>query len=270
MKIGLLLLTVGDFIQSEFWDKWLKLAEKEGFQLFTHTTSEISSQIVKASIIDAYFLLGTAWGTMSLPDATKSLAEFALKADNSIERFVLISESHFPLWSPKDMRKKIESLPKGFLFSSMSSMGSPRAVRRMFDNFLPEKLQTIKNTGLNLQIAHQWWLSDRDSLAKIVENYSLYRSYFDTKKVGCQDELIFLFAARGLDLSVHEYSNCYVDFLFGSSKEDVAKGARKFPATINCINMERLESLRSDGFLFARKVSPVLITDQPVSDLILQ
>lgn len=269
MKIGLLLLTVGDFIQSEFWDKWLKLAEKEGFKLFTHTTSEISSPIVKASIIDADYVLGTTWGTMSLPDATKSLAEFALKDDDSIEKFILLSESHFPLWSPKEMREKIESLPKGFLFSPMSSMGSPRAFRRMFDNFLPEKFREITNTDLNLQIAHQWWLADRDSLSKIVENYSSYRSYFDTKKVGNQDELIFLFAARGLGLQVSEYSNCYVDFLFGSSEEDVSKGERKFPATINWINMERLASFRSEGFLFARKVSPILITDKPVSDLIL-
>jgi hypothetical protein len=229
-KVALLFLAKGRMVHHQMWESWLeratgvlpaehlalKLCDESGgdgvagniwasqisgpcssqhlFSLYLHLSKEL----------DADELLGprwieytrditrviTRWGHHSLVEATRNLLAKAFE-DPANERFVLLSETHIPLWDPLSLYRVLTNEGRSSINAfPHDNMDTQRWTKRME----PEVPET------QWRKSQQWWTLTRGHVEAVLDDSEIYRAF----REHCRWELMI-----GTDTFYHR--KCFSD-----------------------------------------------------------
>lgn len=204
-KVALLFLLKGRMFHGEMWESWLeraagalpaerlslKLCDGSGeedtvsplqisdacrsqqhlFSLYVHLSQELDAEVLLAPQWNEYTKnvtrVITLWGHHSLVEATRYLLAKAFE-DPANERFVLLSETHIPVWDPlsvyrvltNERRSSINAYPH-------DTMDLQRWTKRME----PE----VRTT--DWRKSQQWWTLVRSHVEVVLDDSEIFRTF---------------------------------------------------------------------------------------------
>ena len=197
----------------------------------------------------------TAWGHISLTDATYLMLKEGLLDDNNY-KFILLSDSCIPIKSFQKIYQSTTNDNKSwFNFYSPDLISSPTHFKRIgsLPLFLAEKAF----------IQEQWMILDRSHVELIVKNYMDFRKYF-TKNSQIPDECLFITLLNYLEPNLtkqlkfkkhdrHTYKiHDYITFAEWFN-EDGELRMSFHPLTFDRVDRKTIKKLKNCNSLFARK-----------------
>ena len=226
-KVALLFLTKGRMVHHEIWESWLERATGllpaehlgpklcdggggEGVVTPSQISDACSSQhlfslyLHLSKELDADELLGpgwieytknitrviTLWGHHSLVEATRNLLAAAFE-DPANERFVLLSETHVPLWDPLSVYRVLTNERRSSINASPhDDMDLQRWTKKM--------APVVPST--NWRKSQQWWTLVRSHVEAVLDDSEIYRAF----REHCRWELM-------IDMDNFYHRKCFSD-----------------------------------------------------------
>lgn len=244
-KVAYLALTYSDFAKPSLMRRFFNEQNKDCYNLYIHNKNDLNDIYFRKFIIKASLKIETQWGQYSLTQATCILLKEALKDPNN-KKFVIISDSHIPLYGIKTVSDRILSL-KTPMFGLM---GASLFRGLWLANPPPEfKEENTKNVS-------QWFVCGREDAKLFVEKEKLYRDYFIKDKHNFVEEIWFDMVATTFGHTCTYKDNCYVSW--SQTPPIMGRYGAKLssPQTFRYISNKFIDRLRSRGFLFVRKINP--------------
>ncbi|VVU95531.1 Core-2/I-Branching enzyme [seawater metagenome] len=252
-KLAFCFLTVNDINQPKIWNKFFDI-DNSYYNIYMHPkNADNVKSFMKDYIIPKY--VETAWGNISLTDATFLMLKEAYKDPNN-KKMILVSDSCIPL-------KKLENIYKILLENDNSWFNYYKPstyVNSHYDRI--QKLDpTIKNSSF---IQEQWMVLDRNHVKLIIENYIKLRYHFLKPKL-IPDEILFITLLFHLNPNMknelqfpehtrYEFkSHRFITFADWYYKGRLVNSFH--PITFDKVDEEVLNKLKKVNTLFARKFS---------------
>lgn len=169
-------------------------------------------------------LIDTAWGTISIVDATINLLEQAyLNKDN--EWFILLSQDSYPLYKQEHFYERFTKI----LNNSQLSIFNYK-----------EKKGILWKTS-------QWFILNRKDVKIILENHIKYKKTFKKPKLDAPDEVFFLSL---LNYYVTNYKFINSAVMYDRWIIEILK----HPIIFNKITLQDIKIIKKQNSLFIRKV----------------
>ena len=259
-KVAFLALTYSSFIKNETMSRFFDPALKDIYNLYIHNKHDFSPNHYFSDFCLAESKrIETEWGQYSLVKASITLMSEALQ-DPSNEYFVLISDSHCPIYN---IETTCNLIKKHFSLMSFAECVEQRNLTsKRFE--LVQNQSRIKYSPFKIKdalFASQWFICRRNDAAFFVSKESNLRKWFRTDGVSFADEMYFPLVANHFGLNFQLKSNCHFNWKLHSSKKLISHGARFQPKSYEKIDHRIIDSLRNTSKLFIRKVHPLTIID---------
>lgn len=260
-KIAFLALTYDRFQNEELMQKFFSKKAFHLYNLYIHNKNEFADSPFSAYCLPRDQIVDTKWGSYSLVKAAVRLMQHALiDADN--EYFILISDSHCPLYSMERMHAIVKRD-----FSKLSFSHQPREqhlAKKRFLNSLDKRRIDFcplnKNGG---KYASQFFVCRRSDAQVFVNNEPKLRKWFDQNAISIPDETYFYSLAEYLNLDYQIKGCCHFNWYLSSKKEFLELGIRDRPKTYSKIPNKMIDILRNQyEYLFIRKICKQTIIDQ--------
>jgi hypothetical protein len=226
-KVALLFLMKGRMVHHEMWESWLERAR--GFVPAEHLSLKMCagsgwegnispSQLSDAcrsqhlfslylhlsKELDADELLGprwieytkniprviTLWGHHSLVEATRNLLAKAFE-DPANERFVLLSETHIPIWDPLSVYRVLTN-------EQRSSINAFPHDNMNLERWTKKMAPVVPNT--HWRKSQQWWTLVRSHVEVVLDDSEIYRAF----REHCRWELM-------IDADTFYHRKCFSD-----------------------------------------------------------
>jgi hypothetical protein len=257
--VAFIALTDSSFRKEELMRNFFSEDSSHRYNLYIHNKNEIKSDFFKKFAIPDDYKVNTEWGKYSLILATIRSLMFALK-DPANKKFVLISESHIPLY---EMNQICDLIFERYPVTSFS--WSPREEKWS----IPRFKVMVKNPSRNpfdinhVKFVAQWFVCNREDAEIFCKNEIKLRKYFDTDKLYMPDEIYFHLIARYFNLNIQYKNSCHVNWNLQSHKSLVNTGHRSKPKTYSKISNKFISILRQKSdCIFLRKVYDDTIIDE--------
>lgn len=255
-KVAFLSLNYQSFENEELMGRFFCEEHKDKYNLYIHNKESIVGSIFEKYCIPESYKVDTEWGKYSLVLATIRLMKYALQ-DPDNERFVLISNSHAPLYSIDVVCEKIwRDYPiLSFDQSIVRSRDPEKITKYRYDTILnPVKKHLAPFQLHSAMFVAQWFICNRKDADFFVNNEARLRPWFNLEKRNNADELYFSLLANHYGLPNQIKTNCYVGWHLKTKKQWVKEGKRLTPRTIDKLSNKIVDILRKRGMLFARKI----------------
>lgn len=243
-KVAFLNLTYNSFNQNNIWKRFFDDGDESKFNLYIHP------KIKRPSVFFDYYIknrVSTGWGKFSLVEATIELIKAALE-DEDNEYFVLISESHFPLYDLNSTVDLIKERYEKTTFSKHFSFDTKVKSQKIFR----EGVQDYKFDEYNAVC--QFFVLRRKDAIEFVQTFNDWSKYFVKNKVILADEFYFWGIAKelGMDFDMGQ-ATTYSDW---SIRRDSKGHAERNPRVFKKLSKGMVDTYRDKGYLFVRKIMP--------------
>lgn len=260
-KVAFLALTYDRFQNEELMQKFFSKKASHLYNLYIHNKHELIDSAFSKNCLPRDQIVDTKWGSYSLVKATVRLMMHALKDPNN-EYFVLISDSHCPLYCMEEMHSVVERN-----FSKLSFSDQPReksiAKKRFLNSLDKRRLNYCpidKNSG---KYASQFFVCRRSDAQVFVDAEPKLRKWFDQVSINIPDETYFYSLADYLKLDYQIKGCCHFNWYSSSKKEFIELGFRDRPKTYSKIPNKMIDILRNQyQYLFIRKICDKTEIDQ--------
>lgn len=241
-KVAFLLLTDANFCRMDIWEKFFDKKDKR-WNLYVHAKKEPDYKMLKNRQIKKH--IETEWAGFSLVEAENELLKEAL-GDMDNQAFVLISESHCPLYDISRTIDKIFSLSlPTFSHESLKENLEFRWKRSNFESvpFLDKDYFAFSS---------QWWIFDRDTAIYFSKTKDTFKKYF--KKTNFADEHYHISLCNYEEIEFSKRTTTYANWRIPTSEPYCKYVKRKKPKTYFKIKKSFIRELRKRGCLFFRKI----------------
>lgn len=260
-KVAFLALTYDRFQNEELMQKFFSKKASHLYSLYIHNKHELIDNVFSGNCLPRDQIVDTKWGSYSLVRATVRLMLHALK-DPDNEYFVLISDSHCPLYCMEEMHSIVE-----LNFAKLSFSDQPREkliTKKRFLNSLDKRRLSYcpldKEGG---KFASQFFICRRSDAQAFVNSEPKLRKWFDQNCIACQDETYFYSLADYLKLDYQIKGCCHFNWYLSSKREFIESGIRDLPKTYSKISNKMIDILRNQyQYLFIRKICDKTEIDQ--------
>ena len=229
------------------------------YNLYIHNKNEIKSDFFKKFAIPDDYKVETEWGKYSIILAMVRSIMFALQ-DTDNKKFIIISESHIPMYGMNQMCDLIfEKYPvTSFSWSPREEKWSSPRLKGMI------KDQNRSPFDSNhAKFAAQWFVCNRGDAEVFCKNEIKLRKYFDTSALCMPDEIYFHLIARYFNFNIQYKTNCHVNWNLPSHRSLISSGHRSKPKTYSKISNKFINILRQKSdCIFLRKVYDKTIIDE--------
>lgn len=252
-KVAFLSLNYQSFENEELMGRFFCEEHKDKYNLYIHNKESIVGSVFEKYCIPESYKVETEWGKYSLVLATIRLMKYALQ-DPDNEKFILISNSHCPLYSIDKICEKIWSHFPLMSFDR-SIVGKFDPTNHRYDIILnPSKKHLSPFKKESSLFVAQWFVCNRSDAEFFVTNEARLRGWFNLDRQTNADELYFSLLANHYGLPYQIKTNCYVAWQLKTKKHLIAQGKRKTPCTIDRISNKMIDILRKRDILFLRKI----------------
>lgn len=248
-KVAFLLLTDSDFVRMDIWRKFFDSKEKR-WNLYVHSKNGSEFNWIKNRQIKTY--VNTGWADFSLVEAENELLKEAL-GDMQNEAFVLISESHCPLYNITETIDKILSMDLP-VFSSESGKENLE-FRWKRSNF--ESVSFLDKDYFDF--SSQWWIFNRETANYFAKTKDHFRKYF--QRTSFADEHYHISLCNYEEIKFSRLTTTYANWKIPTADRYCSFVKRKKPKTYFKIKKSFIRKLRKNGCLFFRKVSHLTMID---------
>jgi len=258
-KVAFIALTNSSFNKENLMERFFSKEHSDKYNLYIHNKNPILSDFFKKFEIPSEYKVETQWGKYSLVLATVRLLMFALQNPEN-EKFVLISESHCPLYGMQKMHSIIFDRYPILSFSNQPKEESWSLSR--LDALIKDKGRNPFDKS-HAKFVSQWFVCDRKSAEVFVKNEIKFRKFFNLDKLCFPDEIYFHLMARHFNLPVQYKNNCHFNWYLKSSKYLVNSGHREKPKTYCKITNRTIDVFREKSdCIFFRKIYNGTILDE--------
>lgn len=261
-KIAFLTLTYNLFQKEELMSKFFDEKYTDRFNLYIHPKEDLnaSSRFTRHYIPYNERVHDTEWGYFSLVEATLALLKHALQNPNN-EKFVLMSDSHLPLYN---INKMCDILWDQADVTSFGLLDKNLAPHRFFKMFKLEHSRAIviPFSVKSAMFSSQWFVCTREAAAKFVEAYMKYSSYFDKESLTLADECWFGTMANHLKIPWQNRSFCFSDWDWETNQYMIERGCKKNPHTFGTVTHDDIDKYRAEGNVFIRKIHSTTVVDE--------
>ena len=260
-KVAFLALTYDRFQNEELMQKFFSKKASHLYSLYIHNKHELIDSVFSRNCLPRDQIVDTKWGSYSLVRAAVRLMLHALK-DPDNEYFVLISDSHCPLYCMEEMYSVIERN-----FAKLSFSDQPReksiAKKRFLNSLDKRRLDYCPLDKESGKFASQFFICRRSDAQAFVDSEPKLRKWFDQNCVAIQDETYFYSLADYLKLDYQVKGCCHFNWYLPSKKGFVEYGIREYPKTYSKIPNKMIDILRNQyQYLFVRKICGETKIDQ--------
>lgn len=258
-KVAYLALTYSAFQKEDLMSEYFDKQYSHLFNLYIHPKTESESAFKESHIPFAERIHNTEWGFFSLVSATVALLKNALR-DTDNEKFILISDSHLPLYN---IKRTCEMLLDESCITSFSLLEESLAPYRFFKMFKlnHSRVVDIPFSVKDAVFSSQWFVCTRAAAVKFVEGYEKYESYFDKESLTLADECWFGTMANHLGIPWQNKAFCFADWDWETDDYMIARGCKKNPHTFGVVTNEDVDRYRKDGYIFIRKIHSSTLVD---------
>ncbi len=252
-KVAFLSLNYSSFSQQELMKQFFSPEDKDKYNLYIHNKTPVEDEYIKQHCIPEDYKVETEWGKYSLVLATIRLMKYAL-LDPENEKFILISNSHCPLY-PIDIvcKKLFDDYP--ILSFDRSIVCSRDPTTHRFNRLIDPRKHSVSPFKLESALfVAQWFICNRSDAEFYVKNEARLRSWFNHQKTINPDEMYFSLLANHYGLPYQIKTNCYVAWDEETEPHLVQQGHRLTPKTFDKINNKMIDILREKDMLFMRKI----------------
>jgi len=248
-KVAFLALTYSNFTHPEVMSKFFDPSKKDIFNLYIHNKEDIHDNYFRQYSIPNR--IRTAWGHHSLVLATIELFKEALKdGDNS--HFILISDSHCPLYNMEKMCEIIQERYDKLSFTVFPA-NTGASIQSRF------KYGLLFNRGRfrlsNACKVHQWFVCTREDAEFFVRVYKENERFFVKARNTYTDEFYFHLIANTYKQPLQFSNNCFVDWTKLTSPDLIERFRfKEAPYTYSELTPDAIDQMRDDGNVFCRKV----------------
>lgn len=228
MKIALCFLTYGDLSKPELWKHFSDATDK--YNIYIHNKYSFSGVFNKYCIKK---VIPTHWAHISLVKASLLLFEEAYKNKEN-KYFILLSDSCIPLYTPEKIYEKISSQANNIISMTNDTRRIyERYSKLAYPNFF-EKQKFVKQ--------HQWMCLTRDTVKFFLVNdfTHIFGNYSEVP-----DEHYFINIMNKFNIDYINKSITFVNW----------EEPFWHPTTYTILTTAILEKMRSEGYLFTRKIS---------------
>lgn len=261
-KIAFIALTYSSFQREDVMHAFFNPKHSQYYNLYIHNKDRIDDSYFNSHTLQRENIVQTAWGQYSLVEATLSLLRVALE-DPDNEKFILLSDSHCPLYSMPETYSKVF---QNFKRTSFGCNDNRLARHRFFKAF---HSQYINDTNFPIavgcaQYVQQWFICNRADAITYVKNAEKYDKYFRKESDTYVDEMYFVVLANHLKIHWTNQKICDVDWNQNTNKKFIAMGCRERPYTYDNITGADIYQKRKTGALFMRKIHKQTVIDTSV------
>lgn len=250
-KVAFIALTNSSFNQEELMFDFFSEQYKDLYSLYIHNKNPIASDYFQQFEIPSEYKVNTEWGKYSLVLATTRLLRCALQNPDN-QKFVLISESHCPIYNIKETCRLIFERYQILSFSDQPN--EQRLSISRFKSLIRDQNRNPFDVN-HAKFVSQWFVCNRSDAEIFVNHEAKLRKYFNINKLCFADELYFHLIARHFNLEIQYKNSCYFNWNLKSSKKMINLGCRKTPKTYEKISKNFIDILRnSTDSIFMRKV----------------
>lgn len=258
-KIAFIALTNSSFNKGELMRDFFSEYNKDLYNLYIHNKNPISDDFFKKFELPDSYKVNTEWGQYGLVLATVRLLMYALQ-DPDNQRFVLISESHCPLYNMEKICQIIFDEYPILSFSYQPKEESWAAPR--FKSFLKDKNRNPFDPK-HAKFVSQWFICNRQDAELFIKHEIKFRKYFNINKQCFPDEIYFHLIGSHFGRPIQYRNNCHFNWNLKSSKLLIDLGHREKPKTYSKISNKTIDVFREKSdCIFLRKVYSGTVIDK--------
>jgi hypothetical protein len=262
-KIAFIALTYNTFQKEELMRRFFDKQYSDRFNLYIHPKVDLNADSLFTSYCIPYNerVHNTEWGYFSLVEATIALLRHGLK-DPSNEKFILISDSHLPLYNINDMCDRLWEEADVTCFNVYDT--DRFAAHRFFKMFRLQKMRAIM-IPISMKAAmfvSQWFVCTRKDAAAFVDAYDKMHHLFDKDTLTLADECWFGTIANHAMMPWKNRSFCFSDWYWETEQYMVDRGCKKNPHTFGVVTQGNINKYRADGNMFIRKIHSSTLVDE--------
>lgn len=260
-KVAFLALTYSSFAKEELMQRFFEKSLGEKCNLYIHNKSEIFNPFFQKHCLPKEFKVSTEWAKYSLVHATARLMLYALMDDPDNEKFVLISDSHCPLYSCDTICD--------FIFKKFPILSFSREYD--LDHIIKQRFSRMQNPLIgsfpfdvkNAAIVSQWFICNRSDAEKFVHCEPQYRKLFNHNRIIFADEIYFHLLGKHFKLPMQYKRSCHFNWNLDSPRFLIEKGAHARPKIYTKLSNKFVNILRSQtDCIFMRKIYADTIIDE--------
>ena len=279
-KVAFLALTYDTFQKHDVMSRFFNETDSSLYNLYIHNKSGLNADdYFNKFTIDDSLKIETNWGYHSLVDATLILLKEALK-DKSNTRFILISDSHLPIHDIKTVCREINNLPEGASFdflkikhniidgllnteeeASLLKIKQKDRFYKMFD-FTKIEPKDIPISASCAAFVSQWFTCDREAAQNFIKANEIYGDIFNRNAETISDESWFAVIANHYKIPYIKRELCFNEWDWLTDEDMISKGCKPNPHTFSSVTRDFIDTQRSQGKLFIRKVHVDTVIDE--------
>lgn len=249
-KVAFLALTYSNFTHPRVMEEFFDPDKQDLYNLYIHNKEPIEDNYFRNYSIDDR--VRTRWGHHSLVIATIKLLKTALADDADNSHFILMSDSHCPLYN---ITKTCEIIQERYnkLSFTVFPADSGATIHARF------KYALLFNKGkFRLSHAckvHQWFVCTRSDAEFFVNAFVSNERFFVKCRNTYTDEFYFHLMANTYGIPFQFVNNCDVDWFKPTEPSVISElGCRENPYTYTNITIPKIDQMRLDNNIFCRKI----------------
>lgn len=241
-KVAFLLLTNKDFERKDIWSKFFSQKDHR-YNLYVHSTEESDLDWINKKTIQKK--VKTSWASFSLVKAQNlMLAEALFDKENTT--FVLLSESHCPLYNLTETINRLLSLRGNYFSKEDYKDIAKRWERSKFSN-----ASSIIHRSY-FGFASQWWILDRETATFFATEAGKYENLL--KNTWFSDEHYYITLCNFKKIKYNLEGKTYNNWNLKTSSRFIQNVKRSYPKTYFRIHNSFIDILRNRKYLFFRKI----------------
>jgi len=260
-KVAFLALTYSDFAKSDLMQKFFSKSVGKRCNLYIHNKLEINSPFFKKFVIPDEYKIPTEWAKYSLVHATIRLMLYALLHDTDNEKFILISDTHCPVYSCDEVCRLIfEKFP---ILSFSREVEYDNAIKQRFTRMQNPLIDSFPFHIKDAAVVSQWFICNRANAERFVHYELQYRKLFNHNRIIFADEMYFHLLGKHFKMPMQYKRSCHFNWNLDSPKFLIDAGNHARPKIYPKISNKFVDVLRNNtDCLFMRKVYSGTVIDE--------
>lgn len=262
-KIAFIALTYDTFQKEELMSRFFDERYSDRFNLYIHPKEDRNA----GSLFTNHFIPysdrvhDTAWGYFSLVEATIALLRHALQ-DGANQKFILISDSHLPLYNIDRMCDILwdQSPITSFAVLAENSLATYRFYKML--KIQPSRAIVIPFSPKDALFSSQWFVCTRDAAQQFVTAYERHHDQFRKDVLTLADECWFGTMANHLKIPWQDRSFCFSDWNWETEQYMIDRGCKQNPHTFGIVTHTDIDKYRKEGNVFIRKIHSSTVVDE--------
>lgn len=241
-KVAFLLLTNKDFERKDIWSKFFSQKD-DRYNLYVHSTENSEMDWINKKRVQKR--IKTSWASFSLVKAQNlMLAEALLDTENTT--FILLSESHCPLYGLTEMIDRLLSLHGNYF-----SKEDYEDIARRWDRSKFSRASSVVHRSY-FGFASQWWILDRETATFFATEANKYEPLF--KNTWFSDEHYYITLCNFKGIKYNLEGKTYNNWNLNTSSPFISIVKRSKPKTYFNVHNNFIDVLRNRKYLFFRKI----------------